>query len=48
MGTKERLAEALNTPLAHLEDYLRKGEVPDRIFFKALDIVATAPPRTKK
>jgi hypothetical protein len=48
MGTKERLAEALGTPVADIEEYLAKRNVPDRVFFKALDIVAKAPSIAKR
>ena len=40
MGTKERLAEAFGVPVAEVEGYLKSGEAPYAIFFKALDIVA--------
>jgi hypothetical protein len=47
VGTKERLAEALTTSVPDLEIYLGDGDVPERVFFKALDVVANAP-RLKK
>jgi hypothetical protein len=41
VGTKERLAIALNLPIADLEAYMGgKETVPNRVFMAALDIVA--------
>ena len=42
--TKERLAAALNVPMADLEAYLSGERVlPQKLFLIALDIVATRP-----
>jgi hypothetical protein len=44
-GSKDRLAAALNVPLADLDSYLSgEKEIPDQIFLAALDIVAGKAP----
>lgn len=49
VGTKERLATALDVPIAVLEAYMAgKETVPNRIFMAALDIVAHRSSTTRK
>lgn len=43
VGSKERLAVALELEVAELEGYLNGVELPHKIFIEALDIVASGP-----
>lgn len=43
VGSKERLAAALEIEVAQLEGYLDGVELPHKVFIDALDIVANGP-----
>ena len=48
VGSKERLAVALEVELPELEGYLDGVELPHKVFIDALDIVANGPRTPRK
>lgn len=47
LGTRERLAIALDVPAAELDRYMNGEPLPDKLFLEALDIVARGVPKPK-